>query len=210
MTLDRPAEPDGGAPRHVSVLVVGSGFAGLGLAIKLTRRGRSDFLVIDRGREVGGTWRDNTYPGAACDVPSQLYSFSFAPNRDWTRSFSPQPEIQAYLKSVADRYGVRRNHLFDCELLSAGWDAAAGRWAVETSKGSFTADVLVTAFGALCEPALPEIKGIETFAGQVMHSARWDHDIDLSGKRVAVIGTGASAIQIVPAIAGQVAHLDVY
>ena len=198
------------APRHVSVLIVGSGFSGLGLAIKLAQSGRRDYLVIERGSEVGGTWRDNTYPGAACDVPSQLYSYSFALNPNWTRSFSPQPEIQAYIKSVAKSAGVLDHHLFDCDLLSANWDAAAGHWSVETSRGSFTATILVTAFGALCEPALPAIEGIETFAGEVMHSARWNHDVDLAGKRVAVIGTGASAIQIVPSIAASVEHLDVY
>ncbi len=196
------------APRHVSVLVVGSGFAGLGLAIKLARSGRRDYLVIERGGEVGGTWRDNTYPGAACDVPSQLYSYSFAPNPNWTRSFSPQPQIQAYIKKVAEESGVLANHLFDCELLSASWEA--DHWAVETSQGSFTATVLITAFGALCEPALPDITGIESFRGLIMHSSRWNHDVDLTGKRVAVIGTGASAIQIVPAIAAQVGQLDLY
>jgi cation diffusion facilitator CzcD-associated flavoprotein CzcO len=198
------------APRHVRVLIVGGGFSGLGLAIKLSQSGRRDYLVIERGSDVGGTWRDNTYPGAACDVPSQLYSYSFALNPNWTRSFSPQPEIQAYIKSVASKYGVLKNHLFDCELQSANWDAEAGHWAVETSRGNFTASVLVTAFGALCEPALPNIKGIETFTGEVMHSARWNHAVDLAGKRVAVIGTGASSIQIVPSIAPTVEQLDVY
>ena len=190
------------------MLVVGSGFSGLGLAIKLARSGRMDFLVIERGATVGGTWRDNTYPGATCDVPSQLYSFSFAPNPDWTRSFSPQPEIQRYLETVAQTSGVLKNHLFDCELLSATWED--GIWAVETSQGRFTATVLVTAFGALSQPALPALPGIESFRGEVMHSARWNHDVDLRGKRVAMIGTGASAIQIVPAIADVVEHLDVY
>jgi len=197
-------------PRAVGVLIVGGGFAGLGLAITLSRAGRADYVVIERGGDVGGTWRDNTYPGAACDVPAQLYSYSFALNPGWSRSYSPQPEIQAYLQAVADRYGVRDHHVFDCELLSASWDATAGHWAVETSQGSYTAGVLVTAFGALCEPALPDIPGIEAFGGHVMHSARWDHDVDLTGKRVAVIGTGASAIQIVPQLAATAAHLDVY
>lgn len=204
----RAGSPD--RPQPVGVLIVGGGFAGLGLAITLSRAGRADYVVIERGSDVGGTWRDNTYPGAACDVPSQLYSYSFALNPGWSRSYSPQPEIQAYLQAVADRYGVRDRHVFDCELLSASWDATAGHWAVETSRGSYAAGVLVTAFGALCEPALPGITGIETFGGQLMHSARWNHDVDLTGKRVAVIGTGASAIQIVPHVAATAAHLDVY
>jgi cation diffusion facilitator CzcD-associated flavoprotein CzcO len=209
MTSPRPAKTID-RPRHVGVLIVGSGFAGLGAAIKLSQDGRDDFLVIERGSEVGGTWRDNTYPGATCDVPSHLYSYGFALNPDWTRSFSPQPEIQDYLRTMAARYGVLDKHLFDTELLRAEWNGDDGVWLVETSRGTFTADVFVPAVGGLCEPAMPDIKGIETFEGELFHSARWDHRVDLSGKRVAVIGTGASAIQIVPAIAGRVSHLDVY
>lgn len=196
--------------RHVHVLIVGSGFSGLGLAIRLSQQGRDDYLVIERGSDVGGTWRDNTYPGAACDVPSQLYSYSFALNPEWSRSFSKQPEIQRYIRGVADRYGVRDKHVFDCDMTGARWNDAEAHWEVQTSKGAFTADILVSAVGALCEPNLPDIKGINDFQGTIFHSARWDHDADLTGKRVAVIGTGASAIQIVPAIAPQVAHLDVY
>ncbi|MBB5912428.1 cation diffusion facilitator CzcD-associated flavoprotein CzcO [Nocardia transvalensis] len=196
--------------RHVHVLIVGSGFSGLGLAIRLSQRGRDDYLVIERGSDVGGTWRDNTYPGAACDVPSQLYSYSFALNPEWSRSFSKQPEIQRYIQGVADRHGVRDKHVFDCEMTGARWNDTDARWEVQTSKGAFTADILVSAVGALCEPNLPDIKGINDFQGEICHSARWNHDADLTGKRVAVIGTGASAIQIVPSIAPKVAHLDVY
>jgi cation diffusion facilitator CzcD-associated flavoprotein CzcO len=198
------------APRHVSVLIVGSGFAGLGAAIRLAKAGRNDYVVIERGSEVGGTWRDNTYPGAACDVPSHLYSFSFALNPNWSRSFSPQAEIQAYIRRTAEESGTLDHHVFDCEMLAAHWDAEAGQWVVETTKGRYTAKILVTAFGALCEPSLPDIKGIESFAGEIFHSSRWNHDYDLTGKRVAVIGTGASSIQLVPQIARQVSHLDVY
>ncbi|RDI68605.1 flavin-containing monooxygenase [Nocardia pseudobrasiliensis] len=198
------------AARHVHILIVGSGFSGLGMAIRLSQQGRDDYLVIERGSDVGGTWRDNTYPGAACDVPSQLYSYSFALNPGWSRSFSKQPEIQRYIQDVADRYRVRDKHLFDCEMTGARWNEAESRWEVQTSRGAFTADILVSAIGALCEPNLPDIKGINTFEGEIFHSARWDHDADLTGKRVAVIGTGASAIQIVPSIAPKVAHLDVY
>ncbi len=196
--------------RHAHVIIVGSGFSGLGLAIRLSQQGRSDYLVLERGNDVGGTWRDNTYPGAACDVPSQLYSYSFALNPEWSRSFSKQPEIQRYIQGVADKYGVRDKHIFNCEMTGAQWNAADARWEIQTSQGAFTADILVSAVGALCEPNLPDIKGINDFRGEIFHSARWNHDSDLTGKRVAVIGTGASAIQIVPAIAPKVAHLDVY
>jgi cation diffusion facilitator CzcD-associated flavoprotein CzcO len=197
-------------PDHTRVLVIGAGFGGLGLAIKLEEQGEHDFLVVERGSDVGGTWRDNTYPGAACDVPSQLYSFSFAPNPDWSRSFSPQPEIQAYLKRVASESSVMDRFRFDTAVEDATWDDQAGHWRVTTSAGTVTADLLVSAAGALSEPKMPEIDGIETFQGKVFHSAQWDHDYDLTGKRVAVVGTGASAIQIVPEIARKVAHLDVY
>ncbi|SDE39756.1 flavin-containing monooxygenase [Rhodococcus tukisamuensis] len=198
------------AVRTVDTLIIGSGFAGLGAAIKLTQAGKRDFLVLERGSEVGGTWRDNTYPGAACDVPSHLYSYSFALNPEWTRSFSTQPEIQKYISSVAHRYNVLDKHVFGCDVRSAHWNAATSRWDVHTSKGDFEAKIVVSAIGALCEPSLPDIKGIEDFRGEIFHSARWNHDADLAGKRVAVIGTGASAIQIVPQLAKTVAQLDVY
>jgi cyclohexanone monooxygenase len=203
-----PARNAAAGRRHVHVLIIGSGFAGLGAAIRLRQAGREDFLVIERGSEVGGTWRDNTYPGAACDVPSHLYSYSFELNPGWSRSFSPQREIQDYLRAVAAKYDVHRKHLFDTEVTLARWDGE--RWLVDTTNGNFSADVLVPAVGALCEPALPDIKGMETFTGEVFHSARWNDRAELAGKRVALIGTGASAIQIGPEIAKQVAHLDVY
>jgi cation diffusion facilitator CzcD-associated flavoprotein CzcO len=214
-TVPRPsgrptALPSGSAPRHVGVLICGSGFAGLGLAIRLAQRGHNDYLVIERGREVGGTWRDNTYPGAACDVPSHVYSFSFELNPNWSRSFSPQSEIQDYLRATAEKYGVLDRCLFETAMTCAQWDEGAQVWRIETTAGVFTADVFVPAVGSLAEPALPDIPGIGSFAGEIFHSARWNHDADLDGKRVAVIGTGASAIQVVPAIADRVAHLDVY
>jgi cation diffusion facilitator CzcD-associated flavoprotein CzcO len=208
MTDDAPATAP--LPPHVHVLVVGAGFGGLGMAIKLDQAGEHDYLVVDKGHEVGGTWRDNTYPGAACDVPSQLYSFSFAPNPGWSRSFSPQPEIQAYIRRTAEEAGVLDRFVFGTAVEEARWDADAGFWRVQTSAGSLTADVVVTASGGLSEPKMPDIDGLDDFAGEIFHSARWNHDYDLTGKRVAVIGTGASSIQIVPEVAEQVAHLDVY
>nr|WP_296778113.1 NAD(P)/FAD-dependent oxidoreductase [Rhodococcus sp. (in: high G+C Gram-positive bacteria)] len=198
------------APRLVDTVIIGSGFAGLGLAIKLTQQGKTNFLVLERGGDVGGTWRDNTYPGAACDVPSHLYSYSFALNPDWTRSFSTQPEIQKYISSVARKYNVLDKHVFGSDVTSVTWNENTHRWDIVASTGEYTAKVVVTAVGALCEPNLPPIAGIEGFQGEIFHSAQWNHDVSLEGKRVAVIGTGASAIQIVPAIAGKVKHLDVY
>ena len=195
---------------HVKHLVVGAGFAGLCAAIRLQEDGETDFLVIEKGGDVGGTWRDNTYPGAACDVPSQLYSFSFAPNPDWSMSFSPQPEIQAYIQRVARESGVLDRFVFDTEMLSADWDDTAQRWTVETSAGTVTSTTLISGAGGLSAPRLPQIDGIESFQGEIFHSARWNHDLDLTGKRVAVIGTGASSIQIVPELQKVVDHLDVY
>ncbi|MEV6389209.1 flavin-containing monooxygenase [Nocardia xishanensis] len=196
--------------RHVKTVIIGSGFAGLGLAIRLSQQGRTDYLVLERGSDVGGTWRDNTYPGAACDVPSHLYSYSFALNPNWSRSFSRQGEIQSYIQGVAKKYNVLDKHIFDCDVTGARWNDDTAQWEITSSKGDFTADTVVSAVGALCEPNLPDIKGINTFEGEIFHSARWNHDADLNGKRVAIIGTGASAIQIIPSIAPQVAKLDVY
>ena len=197
-------------PTAVTHLVVGAGFAGLGMAIKLDEAGETDFLVIEKDSDVGGTWRANTYPGAACDVPSQLYSFSFAPNPDWSRSFSPQPEIHAYLRRVARESGVLDRFAFDTTLEEARYDEQAQRWVVRTNRGEVTATTLISGSGGLSEPRLPEIDGIEDFQGDLFHSARWDHDVDLTGKRVAVIGTGASSIQLVPEVAKVAGHVDVY
>ncbi len=212
-TLETWPEPvrTGARPvREVRVAIIWSGFAGLGMAIALRRRGETDFVVLERAHDVGGTWRDNTYPGAACDVQSNLYSFSFAPNPDWGRSYSEQPEIQAYLQRVADRFGIRQHCEFGADVSSARWDDAARRWHVRTSAGEFRAQVLVSAAGALADPTYPDIAGLDTFAGTVMHSARWDAFHDLTGERVAVVGTGASAIQVVPAIQPIVDTITVY
>jgi cation diffusion facilitator CzcD-associated flavoprotein CzcO len=205
-----PAAAPAAGVREVRVAVIGSGFAGLGMAITLRRRGETDFVVLERGEDVGGTWRDNHYPGAACDVQSNLYSFSFAPNPDWPRSYSEQPEIQAYLQATADRFGVRPHCVFGAEVTAARWVEEDRRWHVTTTAGEFRAQVLVSAAGALADPAHPDIPGLDSFAGTVMHSARWDDAHDLSGEDVAVIGTGASAIQIVPAIQPVVGSLTVY
>lgn len=194
----------------VDILIVGAGFSGLGAAIALTKEGFDDLVVVERGGDVGGTWRDNTYPGAACDVPSHLYSYSFARNPDWSRAFSPQGEIYDYIRRVTHDTGVRDKIRFGVEVTSAEYDESRGRWTVRTSGGEFDARVVVAAAGVLCEPKMPEIEGIADFEGDVFHTARWDHSVPLVDRRVAVIGTGASAIQVVPSIAPQVAHLDVY
>ena len=209
-TIEHQTTDTDPATEHVPVVIVGSGFAGLGMAIRLRESGYEDFVILERGDDVGGTWRDNDYPGAACDVPSRLYSFSFAPNPNWSRSFSPQNEILDYLRDCAERFGVRPHVRLNCELLDATWDEEQRRWRLRTSKGDLTSDVLVSASGGLSDPKLPPIPGAERFAGTVFHSAAWNHDHDLAGERVAVIGTGASAIQIVPEIQPKVAQLDVY
>ncbi|MCA0143633.1 NAD(P)/FAD-dependent oxidoreductase [Blastococcus sp. LR1] len=213
-TIETQAVPSPGtaavAAREVRVAVIGSGFAGLAMGIKLRERGETDFVLLERAEDVGGTWRDNVYPGAACDVQSHLYSYSFAPNPDWGRSYSEQPEIQAYLQRIAARYGVRDHCVFGADVTAARWDEGDRRWHVTTTAGEFRARVLISAAGALADPTFPDIPGIESFEGTVMHSARWDSSHDISGEKVAVIGTGASAIQVVPAIQPQVESLTVY
>src|SRR3954469_3330316 len=189
----------------VSIAIVGSGFSGLGLALRLRQEGIEDFVVLERGDGVGGTWHFNTYPGCACDVPSHLYSFSFAPNPDWTRTYSKQPEIRAYLERVAEP--VMAHVRLNCEVQGAEFNGAG--WAIETSQGPINARVLVSGTGPLMEPKLPDFPGLEAFEGPAFHSARWDHSVDLKRKRVASVGTGVSAIQYVPAIAPEVEQLYV-
>ncbi|MFH8749033.1 flavin-containing monooxygenase [Streptomyces rimosus] len=195
---------------HVRVAVIGSGFGGLGAAVRLRRQGITDFVVLERAGSVGGTWRDNSYPGCACDVPSHLYSFSFAPNPEWPRNFSGQPHIRAYLERVTDTFGLRPHIRFDSEVRSLRWNGEELYWEVETASGSLTADVVVSATGPLSDPKVPDVPGLDSFPGKVFHSARWDHDYDLRGKRVAMIGTGASAIQIVPSIQPTVDRLTLF
>jgi cation diffusion facilitator CzcD-associated flavoprotein CzcO len=197
---------------HHDVIVVGTGFAGLGMAIKLKAAGEADFIVLEKADAVGGTWRENTYPGCACDVQSHLYSFSFEPNPGWSRMFARQGEIRTYLEHCTDKYGVRDHIQFDSEITAASYDETENVWHVEVNGGEarYTTRVLIAGFGPLSRPELPQIEGVETFAGTCFHSAQWDADVELAGKRVAVVGTGASAIQFLPQIAEQVAELTLF
>ncbi|WP_051361830.1 flavin-containing monooxygenase [Solimonas soli] len=200
-----------GEEKQMSVLIIGTGFSGLGMAVRLKQAGIEDFVLLERAQGVGGTWRDNRYPGCACDVQSHLYSFSFELNPDWTRMFAQQPEIERYLQGVADKYELLPHVRFGANVSAARWDEAAALWRVTTQDGrTFAGRVLVSGMGALSNPAFPKIPGLADFKGKLFHSAQWDHDYDLKGKRVAVIGTGASAIQFVPQIVPKVAHLDLY
>ncbi|MDX1803490.1 MAG: NAD(P)/FAD-dependent oxidoreductase [Alcanivorax sp.] len=198
-------------PTECDVVVVGAGFSGLCMAIKLKEAGIDDFLVLEKADDIGGTWRDNIYPGCACDVPSHLYSYSFAPNPRWSRMFAPQQEIWDYLKRTADDYGILPHMRFNTEVLGAHYDNQRHGWHIETGDGQkLFCRVLVSGIGALSIPSYPNLPGLDQFAGTAFHSARWNHDYDLKDKRVAVIGTGASAIQFVPRIAPQVKQLDLY
>ncbi|WP_298190124.1 NAD(P)/FAD-dependent oxidoreductase [uncultured Pseudomonas sp.] len=193
------------------VLIIGSGFGGLGMAIQLQKAGIKDFLLLEKAAEVGGTWRDNSYPGAACDVPSHLYSFSFEPKPDWSRKFAPQAEIHGYMLHCVAKYQLRSRIRCNAEVAKALFDADAALWRVTLSSGEeLSTQVLISACGQLNQPAYPALPGIERFAGEAFHSARWRHDVDLSDKRVAVIGSGASAIQFVPKIQPQVAQLRLF
>jgi cation diffusion facilitator CzcD-associated flavoprotein CzcO len=195
---------------HHHVIIIGTGFAGLGMAIKLRQHGMTDFVVLERAADVGGTWRDNCYPGCACDVPSRLYSFSFELNPSWSRNFSGQQEIWDYLRHCTDSYGVRPHIRFHHEVLAAAWDHPQRRWRISTNRGELSCDVLITGTGALSEPNIPSIPGLDSFRGTTFHSARWNCDYDLHDRRVAVVGTGASAIQFVPQIAPEVASLTLF
>ncbi len=196
--------------RHHDVVVVGGGASGIGAAIRLRQEGIDDFVVLEKANALGGTWRDNTYPGCACDVPSALYSYSFAPNPEWTRAFAGQPEIRAYLESVAERHGVRPHARFGVEVLRARFHAERKRWEIETTDGLYTARVLIGGTGPWHEPLTPNIPGLAGFPGKVFHSSRWDHAYDLTDKRVVVVGTGASAVQFVPKIQPRVGRLHLF
>jgi cation diffusion facilitator CzcD-associated flavoprotein CzcO len=193
-----------------TVLVIGAGFSGIALGAKL-RESNIPFLILEKAEEVGGTWRDNTYPGAACDSESHLYSYSFRPNPNWSRKFAEQPEILDYLKDCTEAFGIRPHIRFGVEVASARFDETAGQWIVETTSGeTITAQFLVSAVGQLNRPSQPEIEGVENFGGRILHTARWDKTCDLAGKTVAVIGTGASAVQLIPRIAPLTKRLIVF
>lgn len=191
------------------ILIVGSGFGGLGMAIRLKQQGIHDFKIIERAAEVGGTWRDNTYPGVACDVPSHLYSFSFIKNPNWSRVFPQGAEIQRYLIQCCDQENIRPHIDFQTQLENSSWNAKKRIWEIQTSKGVYQAEFLITATGHLADEHLPQIPGLDEFQGQVMHSARWNHEVNLDNQRVVVVGSGASAIQLVPEIAKTAKSLTV-
>jgi cation diffusion facilitator CzcD-associated flavoprotein CzcO len=196
---------------ETTIAIIGSGFSGLGMAIQLRRRGRDDFLILEKSHDIGGTWRDNTYPGCGCDVPTAIYSYSFEQNPYWSKMWSSQPEIQAYLQRNTDKYDLRRKAVFGTEIVAAHWDEAAARWHLRSADGrTITAQFIVLGVGPLSVPRIPKLNGIESFTGSAFHSAQWDHSVDLTGKNVAVIGTGASATQFVPVIAEQVGQLQLY
>ncbi len=197
-------------PQQSEVLVVGAGPSGIGAAITLAQAGIDDVAILEKADDFGGTWRANTYPGCACDVPSALYSFSFSPNPDWSRAFAGQQEILDYLHQTAERHGLRRRTHFGTEMTHAQWDDHAQHWVVDTTRGSHVAKFLVSATGPWDEPLVPDIPGLDTFGGEVFHSSRWNHDYDLTGRSVAVVGSGASAVQFVPEIQPMVGRLHLF
>lgn len=201
--------PVEGVP-HYRVVIVGAGFSGIGAAIRLRQAGLQDFIVLERASEVGGTWRDNIYPGCECDVPSNLYSFSFDPKPDWSRTFSPQSEIWDYLRGCVKRHGLEAHLRLDSPVTQLVWEDEHERWHLTTANGQLTAQVVVSATGALAAPARPRLPGLASFTGRAFHSARWDTSCELRDARVAIVGTGASAIQIVPRLQPLARELHVY
>jgi len=198
------------ASAPLAVLIVGAGFSGLAMAIRCRQAGIGPFQVIEKGDGLGGTWHDNTYPGAACDIPSHLYSLSFAPKADWSRMYAPQPEILAYLRETAERNGLLPLIRLGTTFMGAAWDEARALWRVETDRGPILTRAIVSGMGGLHHPAYPDIPGRGAFKGPAFHTAAWDHSVDLAGKRVGIIGTGASAIQVVPELAKVAAHLTLF
>lgn len=194
----------------LSAVIIGAGFAGLGMAVRLVQEGVDDFVILERGDRVGGTWRDNTYPGAACDIPSLLYSYSFVQNPDWSRAYSGSEEILAYIDSIVERFGLRKFIRFGANVSGLAFDETAGSWTVRTDGADVVARTVTIASGPLANASFPAIKGIETYEGHKIHSARWDHDYDLTGKRVGVIGTGASAVQIIPELVKKAERVKVF
>lgn len=212
MTVAESTTPQAASapPVHTRALIIGTGFSGLGMGMALQCQG-VDFVILEKADDVGGTWRDNSYPGCACDIPSHLYSFSFEPKPDWKHLFSLQDEIWDYLKGITDKYGLRRYIVFNSLVERAHWDDGELRWHVFTNSGQeYVAQFLISGAGALHIPLVPDIDGRDEFGGAAFHSAQWDHGVDPTGKRVAVIGTGASAIQIVPEIVDKVSELQLY
>lgn len=205
-----PSSHSGTQNRHYRIAILGTGFSGLGMAFRLKKHGEHNFVVIEKAADLGGTWRDNTYPGCACDIPSHLYSFSFALNPDWSHLYAPSHEIWDYLRSCARRFGILPHIFWNSELQEARWSEDDRCWHITTSQGRLTADVLILGNGPLSEPSFPSIPGIESFEGVRFHSAQWNHNYDLTGKRVAVIGTGASAVQFVPLIQPLVGKLFLF
>jgi cyclohexanone monooxygenase len=199
-----------GVPRRARVAIIGSGISGLGVAMALAKAGIEDVVLLEKEGSLGGTWRDNSYPGCACDVPTQLYSFAFAPKSDWSRAYAGQEEIRAYVEETAARFGITEKVRTSTEVEKARWDEEQQEWELSTSAGTVRAPIVVSATGPWNEPVIPQLPGLESFTGHMFHSARWDHDHALEGQRVAVIGTGASAVQFVPEIQPQVARLHVF
>lgn len=183
------------------IVIIGSGFSGLGMGIQLKKKQRHDFVILEKAQQLGGTWRDNHYPGAACDVPSHMYSFSFEQNPNWSKFYSPQGEILSYMQACSEKYQLTPHLRFNEEVIEARWSEATQRWSIRTQANTlYEARILISGIGALSRPAFPQVKGLEQFKGEVFHSANWNHDYDLKGKTVAVVGSGASAIQFVPQI----------
>lgn len=208
---DENAQPRGGSDCDTSVAILGAGFGGICMAIKLLERGQRDFLIFEKASSSGGTWRDNSYPGCACDVPSHLYSYSFAQRTGWSRRYAPQSEILDYIRDVAARHDLDDRILYDMPITALEWDDDERFWRLTAANGEqFTARAVVSAVGGLHLPAYPRIHGLEQFRGPAFHTSRWRHDVDLTGKRVAVIGAGASAVQVVPEIAPRVDRLFVF
>jgi cation diffusion facilitator CzcD-associated flavoprotein CzcO len=208
---EEPRARETDVPNHTyATLIVGAGFSGIGAAIKLTDAGVHDIVILERGDRVGGTWRDSTYPGAACDIPSLLYSFSFVKNPAWSRAYSPADEICRHIEDMVDYFDLRRNIRFGVEVTGLSFDEDEGAWIVRTIGPQFRARTVVLASGPLPDHSLPDIRGIDTYGGHTIHSARWDHDYDVTGKRVAVIGSGASAVQIVPELVKEAELVKVF
>lgn len=202
-------QTDASGPDH-EIAIIGAGLSGIGMAIRLRRAGIESFVIFERADDVGGTWRANTYPGIGVDIPAQAYQFSYELKPDWSRVFAKGAEVKAYIDHCTDRYGIRPFIRFGSDVTERVWDAAAQLWRLRVGGREVRARFVISAIGPFVNPKDVDIPGVESFAGEVIHSARWDHSVDLRGKRAAIIGTGASAVQIIPEIAPALAHLDVY